>query len=82
MKDLVRRFTRPLWRLVSPARSALPAAPGPRPHPSGPTTRRTGERPLRGEDTQLIRPYLLAHEWRADRVAATAPPTPVTEVAA
>ncbi|WP_327175900.1 hypothetical protein OG599_11590 [Streptomyces sp. NBC_01335] len=81
MKDLVRRFAGSLRRLVRPSRVALPA-PGPRPHPSGPTTRRTGERPLRGEDTQLIRPYLLAHEWRADRIAATAPPTPVTEVAA
>ncbi|MFF7362268.1 hypothetical protein [Streptomyces sp. NPDC008125] len=81
MKDLVRRLTGSLRRRVCPARSARPA-PGTRPHPSGPTTRRTGERPLRGEDTQLIRPYLLAHEWRADRVVATALPAPVTEVAA
>ncbi|MGW2837996.1 hypothetical protein ACWCWD_09385 [Streptomyces sp. NPDC001493] len=81
MKDLVRRFTGSLRRLVRPVRSARPA-PDPRPHPCGPTTRRTGERPLRGEDTQLIRPYLLAHEWRAEPIAAPARLVPVTEAAA
>ncbi|MEV0633426.1 hypothetical protein AB0I77_00300 [Streptomyces sp. NPDC050619] len=28
----------------------------------GPTPYRRGERPLRGEDSPLVRPYLLAHE--------------------
>ncbi|MCX4591890.1 hypothetical protein OG819_19785 [Streptomyces sp. NBC_01549] len=28
----------------------------------GPTVYRRGERPLRGEDSPLVRPYLLAHE--------------------
>jgi hypothetical protein len=28
----------------------------------GPTSYRTGERPLRGEDSPLVRPYLVAHE--------------------
>lgn len=81
MKDLVRRATGSLRRLVRPAGASLPA-PYPRPYPAGPTIRRTGGRPLRGEDTQLIRPYLLAHELRADRIAATTRPGHGTEVAA
>ncbi|WP_120052186.1 hypothetical protein [Streptomyces griseorubiginosus] len=36
---------------------AAPGAPGPR-HPSA------HETPLRGEDSRLVRPYLLAHEQR------------------
>lgn len=74
MKDLVRRVTGSLKRLLSPA---LTAVRHPRPHPSGPTTRRTGGRPLRGEDNALVRPYLVAHERRADRIAATVSSTPV-----
>ncbi|MFJ2414620.1 hypothetical protein [Streptomyces brevispora] len=31
---------------------------------SGPTAYRTGERPPRGEDSPLVRPYLIAHERR------------------
>ncbi|NED92326.1 hypothetical protein G3I76_71235 [Streptomyces sp. SID11233] len=31
---------------------------------SGPTAYRTGERPPRGEDSPLVRPYLVAHERR------------------
>ncbi|WLQ43006.1 hypothetical protein P8A22_25575 [Streptomyces laculatispora] len=30
----------------------------------GPTAYRTGERPPRGEDSALVRPYLVAHETR------------------
>lgn len=41
---------------------------------AGPTTYRTGERPPRGEDSPLVRPYLIAHERQlaeeAARVAA------------
>ncbi|MFE9778631.1 hypothetical protein ACFYPA_10745 [Streptomyces sp. NPDC005775] len=41
---------------------------------AGPTTYRTGERPPRGEDSPLVRPYLVAHERQlaieAARVAA------------
>ncbi|MFF2407193.1 hypothetical protein [Streptomyces sp. NPDC058092] len=62
MKDLVRRFTESLVRLVCPASGIV--------HPyscvyvAGPTVRRTGEPPLRGEDGLLVRPYLVAHERR------------------
>ncbi|MFF8911996.1 hypothetical protein ACF08M_01385 [Streptomyces sp. NPDC015032] len=60
MKDLVHRFTKSLVRLVRPASATV--------HPyscvyvAGPTVRRTGERPPRGEDSPLVRPYLVAHE--------------------
>ncbi|MER6101925.1 hypothetical protein ABT115_06160 [Streptomyces sp. NPDC001832] len=60
MKDLVRRFAESLVRLVRPAPVTV--------HPyscvyvAGPTVRRTGEPPLRGEDGPLVRPYLVAHE--------------------
>jgi hypothetical protein len=60
MKDLVRRFTKSLVRLVRPVPATV--------HPyscvyvAGPTARRTGERPPRGEDSPLVRPYLVAHE--------------------
>lgn len=41
---------------------------------AGPTTYRTGERPPRGEDSPLVRPYLVAYERElveeAARVAA------------
>ncbi|MEV0489482.1 hypothetical protein [Streptomyces atratus] len=60
MKDLVRRFTESLVRLLRPVPVTV--------HPyscvyvAGPTARRTGERPPRGEDSPLVRPYLVAHE--------------------
>ncbi|MGW0854360.1 hypothetical protein [Streptomyces sp. NPDC002690] len=70
MKDLVRRVTGSLKRLVRPARASRPApAPAPRPHPSGLTTRCTGGRPLRGEDTVLVRPYVVTDEEWAERIA-------------
>lgn len=39
----------------------------------GPTTYRTGERPPRGEDSPLVRPYFVAHERRVaeERAAET-----------
>ncbi|WP_406004115.1 hypothetical protein [Streptomyces sp. NBC_00987] len=37
---------------------------------AGPTSRRTGERPPRGEDTPLVRPYLIAHERQLAEEAA------------
>ncbi|WP_405459474.1 hypothetical protein OG786_20085 [Streptomyces sp. NBC_00101] len=79
MKDLVRRVTGSLKRLLSPAPTPVPH---PLPYPSGPTARRTGGRPLRGEDNALVRPYLLAHEQRADRLMATLRSTPVAGAAA
>lgn len=60
MKNLVRRVTESLMRLVRPGSTTV--------HPyscvyvAGPTARRTGERPPRGEDSPLVRPYLVAHE--------------------
>ncbi|MCX5397130.1 hypothetical protein [Streptomyces sp. NBC_00102] len=79
MKDLVRRVAGSLKRPVSPPPAAVRY---PRPHPSGPTVRSIGGRPLRGEDTALVRPYLVAHELRADRIAAAARPAHTTGVAA
>ncbi|MEU1439578.1 hypothetical protein ABZ438_36740 [Streptomyces sp. NPDC005786] len=38
----------------------------------GPTAYRTGERPPRGEDSPLVRPYLVAHERRLAQEAARA----------
>ncbi|MFJ7492104.1 hypothetical protein ACIQZB_12760 [Streptomyces sp. NPDC097727] len=60
MRDLVHRITASLMRLKRPASATV--------HPyscvyvAGPTMRRTGERPPRGEDSPLVRPYLVAHE--------------------
>ncbi|MEL5957464.1 hypothetical protein AADR41_22345 [Streptomyces sp. CLV115] len=60
MKNLVRRVTESLMRLARPGPATV--------HPyscvyvAGPTARRTGERPSRGEDSPLVRPYLVAHE--------------------
>ncbi|MGW4230083.1 hypothetical protein ACWEF9_12485 [Streptomyces sp. NPDC004980] len=36
--------------------------PSPRTHPGGTTARCTGERPPRGEDSPLVRPYYVAYE--------------------
>ncbi|MEU2129266.1 hypothetical protein [Streptomyces sp. NPDC018352] len=38
----------------------------------GPTVYRTGERPPRGEDSPLVRPYLIAHERHLAEKAARA----------
>lgn len=38
----------------------------------GPTAYRTGERPPRGEDSPLVRPYLIAHERQLAEQAARA----------
>ncbi|WP_326662098.1 hypothetical protein [Streptomyces sp. NBC_00385] len=37
---------------------------------AGPTTHQTGERPPRGEDSPLVRPYLIAHERQLAAEAA------------
>ncbi|MGW6902139.1 hypothetical protein [Streptomyces sp. NBC_01727] len=68
MRDLVHRLTAPLMRLVRLRRRGRPKS-----HPAcvypysceyvaGPTIHRTGERPPRGEDSPLVRPYFEAHE--------------------
>ncbi|WDG31197.1 hypothetical protein N7925_24145 [Streptomyces sp. CA-278952] len=66
-----------LARLLEPALSFLIPAPR-KPHSvepylypyscayvGGPTVYRTSERPPRGEDSPLVRPYFVAHERRA-----------------
>ncbi|MFI6059599.1 hypothetical protein [Streptomyces sp. NPDC051286] len=62
MKDLVRRFTESLVRLVRPV--SVHVHPYSCVYVAGPTARRTGERPPRGEDSPLVRPYVEAHERR------------------
>ncbi|MER5357454.1 hypothetical protein [Streptomyces sp. NPDC002785] len=72
MRHLVHRLAEPLMRLVR-----LRLRPGMRGRPTslpvhvypyscayvaGPTVHRTGERPPRGEDSPLVRPYIEAHE--------------------
>jgi len=69
---IVRRFLVPVLRLLLPATGRRR-----QPHNAGReesrpvaaylhsrTARRPWERPLRGEDTPLVRPYLVAHERR------------------
>ncbi|MGV9729154.1 hypothetical protein ACWDUE_17505 [Streptomyces albogriseolus] len=70
MLGLIALFLEPLLRLVSPGtgRRRLDARDGydaPAPPPTeGPTPHRFGARPLRGEDHNLVRPYVIAHERR------------------
>ncbi|MGR8010474.1 hypothetical protein [Streptomyces hypolithicus] len=72
MKDCIARFFEPLLRLLLPGgglrrRPPVPSA-CPYTYPyscdyvGGPAVRRTGEHPLRGEDSPLVRPYLEAFE--------------------
>jgi hypothetical protein len=64
--DLIVRLLEPFLNLLLPARGRRRRCPYTYPYScdyvGGPTTHRTGERPLRGEDSRLVRPYLLAHE--------------------
>ena len=75
MIDLIARLLEPLLGFLFPAggrrrRTSIPYAyVYSCQYVGGPTARRTGEPPLRGEDSPLVRPYLLAHE-RALRVEA------------
>lgn len=70
MLDLVARFIEALLRLVWPASGRHrqhTGAPPPSPAPTAPTAPRRPSphtAPLRGEDSRLVRPYLLAHEQR------------------
>ncbi|GAA2478488.1 hypothetical protein [Streptomyces gobitricini] len=75
MTDLLRRLVEALgWTRRTRRREGRaepdrnPAAP-PCAYVPGPTTHRTGERPPRGEDSPLVRPYLLAHERQEARRA-------------
>jgi hypothetical protein len=66
MTDLIARALEPLLRVLFPPRGRRRRSPAPPACPyccdgvSGAVTRRPEERPLRGEDNQLVRPYLAA----------------------
>ncbi|GAA3969936.1 hypothetical protein GCM10022384_21360 [Streptomyces marokkonensis] len=69
MLGLIARLFEPLLSLVAPGtgRRRLDARDGydPSPPPTeGPLPHRFGARPLRGEDHNLVRPYVIAHERR------------------
>lgn len=78
MKHAIARLLEPVRRLLIPVRRQRhPLDPYAYVHPyscdyvGGPTAHRTGERPPRGEDSPLVRPYLVAHERRvAEKRAA------------
>jgi hypothetical protein len=66
MTDLIARALEPLLRVLFPPRGRRRRSPAPPPCPyccdavNGAVARRAVERPLRGEDNQLVRPYLAA----------------------
>ncbi|PNG19183.1 hypothetical protein, partial [Streptomyces cahuitamycinicus] len=67
MFGLIARLLEPLLSLVAPGtgRRRLDARDGYEPPPAeGPSPRQFGARPLRGEDHNLVRPYVIAHERR------------------
>ncbi|MGC9441520.1 hypothetical protein [Streptomyces sp. WG5] len=69
MLGLIARLFEPLLGLVAPgtgrrrldARDGYDSSPPPT---EGPLPRQFGTRPLRGEDHNLVRPYVIAHERR------------------
>ncbi|MFI7013447.1 hypothetical protein [Streptomyces sp. NPDC050164] len=66
MTDLIARALEPLLRVLFPPRGRRRRSAAPPPCPycrdgvSGAMARRPEERPLRGEDNRLVRPYLAA----------------------
>ncbi|GGL72590.1 hypothetical protein GCM10010095_66660 [Streptomyces anthocyanicus] len=69
MLGLIARLFEPLLTRVAPGtgRRRLDPRDGydpPLPPTEGPAPRQFGARPLRGEDHNLVRPYLVAHERR------------------
>ncbi|WP_406450242.1 hypothetical protein OG782_12365 [Streptomyces sp. NBC_00876] len=79
MKHAIARLFEPLLRfLITGSMKRHPrewdAAPYTYPYScdyvAGPTAYRTGERPPRGEDSPLVRPYLIAHERELAEEAA------------
>ncbi|MFD5201334.1 hypothetical protein ACFWM7_14565 [Streptomyces sp. NPDC058375] len=80
MKHAIARLLKPVRRLlICVRRQRHPIDPYAHLSPfscayvGGPTVHRTGERPPRGEDGPLVRPYFVAHERRvAERYATEA----------
>ncbi|MEV7459302.1 hypothetical protein [Streptomyces rubiginosohelvolus] len=80
MKHAIARLLKLVWRLlVSVRRQRHPLDPYTYVYPyscayvGGSTVHRTGERPPRGEDSPLVRPYFVAHERQvAEQRAAEA----------
>lgn len=80
MKHAIARLVRPVRRLlICVRRQRHPLDPYAYVYPyscayvGGPTVHRTGERPPRGEDSPLVRPYFVAHERQvAEQRAAEA----------
>ncbi|QNE77198.1 hypothetical protein F0344_23625 [Streptomyces finlayi] len=77
MTHAIARLLEPLLRLLLPSgkRRRPPTLstdvyPYSCPYVGGPTAYRTGERPPRGEDSPLVRPYLVAHERQLAEEAA------------
>ncbi|MFE2975237.1 hypothetical protein [Streptomyces sp. NPDC059258] len=71
MKHAIARLLKPVQRLLTlERRPRHPLDPYAYVYPyscayvGGPTVHRTGERPPRGEDSPLVRPYFVAHERR------------------
>ncbi|MFI2357103.1 hypothetical protein ACH5AG_20750 [Streptomyces anulatus] len=69
MQHTLARLLKPLLRRLIPAPCHGPASDPytyitPCSYVGGPTVHRTGERPPRGEDSPLVRPYFVAHERR------------------
>ncbi|MER7897030.1 hypothetical protein ABTX62_13160 [Streptomyces sp. NPDC096046] len=62
MADLIVRLLEPFLRFLFPPRGRRrrSAAPPSRPYVCAVARRRPDERPLRGEDNRLVRPYLIA----------------------
>ncbi|GGY17926.1 hypothetical protein [Streptomyces djakartensis] len=68
MTDLIARALEPLLRVLFPPRGRRRRSPAPPPPPcpycrdgvNGAVASRPEERPLRGEDNRLVRPYLSA----------------------
>ncbi|MFB7930911.1 hypothetical protein ACFC4C_17575 [Streptomyces sp. NPDC056039] len=66
MTDRIARLLEPILRLLLPPRGRRRRSPAPPPCPyshdgvRAATVRRPEERPLRGEDNRLVRPYLMA----------------------
>lgn len=77
MKHAIARFLKPVLRSLIPVRRQRhpldkPAHARPRScdYVCGPTAYRSGERPPRGEDSPLVRPYFVAHERQVAEASA------------